>query len=171
MVTFPNKRYHTVDNSAVRAPFSSVWTGYTSCDNYDMDIYDREEQLEITVFCGGVGSCPPRPPAPQICYSSNVFEFLVPGVAALESTQVLGSYNQLSFTTPPSAVTENGWARLEFIEDQHRMIPLNGTGYQGLPVIGFSVMQFTNAGAAAGLIAQYGSLFMHKGAVITDSEQ
>ncbi len=49
------------------------------------------------------------------------------------------------------------------------MTPVSGVGYKGMPVTGFSVQQYTNAGAAEGLLAQYGALFKHKGMVVTET--
>jgi hypothetical protein len=42
---------------------------------------------------------------------------------------------------------------------------VDANGYLGLPVAGFAAQQFTNAGAAEGLLAQYAGLFSHKGQI------
>ena len=63
-------------------------------------------------------------------------------------------------TTPVAAVTESGYVITRFLDSR----PLLGTQINsnqtvqlmGLPSIGVSLQQFTNAGAALGLLAQYG---------------
>ena len=134
-----------------------------------MDIYDREEQIDQLITCNV--TCPPPGSGPEICYTSNVLEFLLPGIPERLKSEVLGSNNHLSLTTPSAQfATEGGWASLSFREEQHRMNPLSGVAYFGLPVTGFAVQQFTNAGAGPGLLAQYGGLYKHKGVVVTDEE-
>jgi hypothetical protein len=57
--------------------------------------------------------------------------------------------------------TENGFVKTQFLNTR----PLLGTDINssqtvelyGLPILGVSLQQFTNAGAAEGLLAQYGS--------------
>ena len=97
-------------------------------------------------------------------------EFLHPNNnLELPQSRILGSNNftSTSGVTIPHA-TENGWARIDFsAEYSYRMTPVSGTGYIGLPATGFMVQQFTNAGAAEGLLAQYGNLYVHKGLVVT----
>ena len=169
VVSFPTKKFHTVSDADVKAPFSRIWNGQVSCDEYELDIYDREEQLEIitTVGVGGL----PRPSVPIFCYSSNVLEFVLPGMTSNVSSAVLGSNNNFQESTPANAVTESGWARLSFTNPQFRMNPSNGANLLGLPLVGFAVQQFTNAGAAEGLLAQYGSLFMHKSSSVVETGQ
>ncbi len=82
----------------------------------------------------------------------------------------MGSDNLVSVSTPSAGVTENGWARIEF--NDHGVVPYVtaaaiGPDYLGLPTVGFSASQFSNAGAGEGLLAQYAGLFVHKGLVVS----
>ena len=63
---------------------------------------------------------------------------------------------------------DSRFVNLKFIDDDKLMTPLSGSGFWGLPVTGFVVQKFTNAAAQQGLLAQYGSLFVHKGLVVTE---
>ncbi len=168
VISFPTKKYFTLPDSPIMRPFIINWDGRASCHEFERWIFDREEQFEILTV-GGVGG--PRPVTPVLCYSSNVLEFELPGSLPNRiSSGILGSNNFISETTPavPHA-TESGWARLSFLNPQFRLSPSNDSPtMQGLPVTGFAVQQFTNAGAAEGLLAQYGSLYMHKSQVLTE---
>ncbi len=166
VLSFPTKRFHTQVDDALIRPFRQRWNGRESCDSFEVEIWDREAQVE-PVFACTLGACPPPPALPEFCYATNTLEFLLPGVPAADTSQVLGSENVLALTVPSTSVAEGGWARIEFYGDTQSMIPDSGTGFIGLPVTGFSVHQFTNAGAAEGLLAQYGSLFLHKDEVVT----
>ena len=169
VVTFPTKSYHVDHDGAAIKPFIATWNGLKSCDDFIVFPWDREEQYYY--YGGGaVGTRPPDTPLPRFCYASNVLEFVHPTVTIHPATsRILGSNNK---ETIPGATlqhaTENGWARIDFsAEYSYRMTPVSGTGYIGLPATGFMVQQFTNAGAAEGLLAQYGNLYAHKGIVLT----
>jgi hypothetical protein len=162
VVTFPTKNLHV--NGVAVAPFWNTWDGTESCHEFGMLIWDREEQEEAPA--GGLIS--PEPPPGEnaaLCYEVNVIEFHLPGTGSGPTSQIMGSDNLLSVTTPSvDHATENGWARIQFIEDNSRPY-VDAAGYNGLPVAGFAATQFTNAGAGEGLLAQYAGLFMHKGRV------
>ena len=162
VLSFPTKKYHTMPGSSVTPPLTVNWNGLASCHEYEQSIYDREEQLEVLTV-GGV-TRPPPPPSPALCFSSNVVEFQLPGEQTIRlSSEILGSKNNTGYTSPANAVIESGWAVFSFTDFSYRMTPSNDASVVlGLPVTGFAVQQFTNAGAAEGLLAQYGSLFMHK---------
>ena len=168
VINFPTKSYHADQGLTAVAPFTSPWTGQGSCDDFTINRWDREEQADI-VNGGTAGLPPPAPPSPKLCFANNVIEFIKPGGYIDATTKILGADDFITVEGIVTGVaTENGWARINFDEEpNHRMIPVSGTGYVGLPATGFMVQQFTNAGAAEGLLAQYGNLFMHKGSVIT----
>ncbi|WP_223789662.1 hypothetical protein [Marinicella meishanensis] len=168
VMNFPTKKYHTTQALTAIPPFSSGWSGQAACDAYDLEIWDREEQSPIITSCGF--ACGPRPPDPQFCLTSQVLEFLSPADVALEQSKVLGSFNLLKVVTPATAVTENGWAKVTFASTNAAMVPNSGKVLFGLPVTGFAVNQFTNGGAAEGLLAQYGNLFVHKGKLVEGGE-
>jgi hypothetical protein len=172
VITYPTKSYHVDQGLPVIAPFSNRWFRQESCDNLIFDNWDREQQtLAYNPSCGYTG-CPPRPFI-STCKSTNVVEFHIPGAPLGDVSSILGSNNSIKMSNPIAHATENGWVRITFSTLNnnegfiHRMIPVSGTGYHGLPATGFMVQQFTNAGAADGLLAQYGNLFIHKGLVLT----
>ena len=160
VLNFPTKHHHTTGAEAV-APFVSTWDGAQACDTIQWTVFDRESQPLNNFSCIG-SPCPPRPLLPLVCQASNVMEFHLNGVSPGNTSAVLGSANQMEVVFSSSAgVTESGMAFLDF-PDAEPTTPQSGVSKYGLPVLGFAVMQFTNAGAAEGLLAQYGSLFQHK---------
>lgn len=160
VVTFPTKNPHvnTLGAVPVIPPFDTFWNGVNSCHEFGITMWDREEQEETPA--GGVIS--PRPPEgenPEFCYESNVLRFLRPNADA-STASIFGSTNLVTVRTPATPIaTENGWARVSF--DAYT----DALGYTGLPVAGFAAQQFTNGGAAEGLLAQYAGLFVHKGLI------
>ncbi|MGJ8662176.1 MAG: hypothetical protein ACSHWU_00940 [Marinicella sp.] len=172
VITHPTKKFHSYDVDAAIAPYSSLWDGAHACESFDIKIFDREEQINPSDLCC-IGTPPPSPPLPELCYASNVIEFIHPADSPQDRSKVLGSDNLLSVSGVVNSVaTENGWADIDLILDNDRtMTPVSGTSYIGLPVTGFAVQKFTNAGAAEGLLAQYGSLFVHKGLVVTEDSE
>ncbi len=165
VISFPTKNFH-VDVPVAIPPFTTEWNGVNACHEFELTIWDREEQLEILT----VGGVSPRPPAganPSLCKEVNVVEFILPaGVAGVESS-IMGSDNLVTVTTPAAAVTESGWANMTFSDAGYVTAPIAGPAYLGLPVAGFSASQFSNGGAGAGLLAQYAGLFVHKGNVVS----
>ncbi len=159
VMTFPTKGFHVEGSDTELAPFSADFDGEI-CDRFRLEQWDREAQYSY----GGRYLKSPRPPGgylPRMCDNSNVLELVLPGGSILDNSRVLGAYSRIALTMPAVAVTENGWARANF-ERAEPTVPLTGTAIKGLPVIGFAVTQFTNGGAAQGLLAQYGSLSKHK---------
>jgi hypothetical protein len=169
VITFPTKNFH-VDNPVAVPPFVNTWNGLTSCHEFSLTMWDREEQEE-TVSNGGVSPRPPAGANPSLCKEANVVEFVLPGGVSGAESSIMGSDNLVSVTTPAVAhATENGWARMEFNNDNgtdYVTTALAGADYVGLPVVGFAAQQFTNAGAGEGLLAQYAGLFVHKGRVVS----
>lgn len=164
VLTFPTKHLHVnTAGQGVMPPFVSAWNGSTSCDEFSLMIYDRESQWEVTTV-GGVMR-PPAPPPPSLCYSANVMSLILPWDFVRQRSQILGHSHHITLVSPELArATENGWAHVEFHESRS-MLPEAGIGFEGLPVTGFLAQQYTNAGAAQGLLAQYGSIYPHKSRV------
>ncbi len=166
VITFPTKNPHV--NTAplpVIPPFVNEWNGTTSCHEFTLSIYDREEQEEQAQG-GTVSPEPPSGANPALCYEVNVVEFILPSGAPGATSSIFGSDNLVTVTTPAGAKTESGWANMGFISDSGTPY-VDANGYQGLPVAGFAAQQFTNGGAADGLLAQYAGLFVHKGLVVS----
>ncbi|MEZ5472915.1 MAG: hypothetical protein R3E90_14180 [Marinicella sp.] len=166
VVTMPTKYFHTNFGSsqAVRFPFSSEWNGMNSCDEFIPTIWDREEQLEVTGIVCTAPLCPPEPPNPNFCKTSNVLEFYLPTTDLLSRSKVLGTSERVTIASPRVAhATESGWGRLILEKDDISLTSSDGHVYKGLPVVGFAVQKYFNANAQPGLLAKYGSLFVHKG--------
>ncbi len=162
VITFPTKREYVV--AAPTAPFSTVWDGSTSCDNYEFSIWDREEQVGSSDTCGDISPIDPNAPGcqPVICYEANVVEFLRPGSAPNAASQILGSDNLITILGPdvPHA-TPSGWASIRFEEPTMELTGGQGVSYRGLPAVGFMVQRYTNSNAQPGLLAQYAASFNH----------
>lgn len=56
---------------------------------------------------------------------------------------------------------DQGWAEVNFAQSNHLMNN-DGKFIAGLPAVGFAVEKFSNAGAPAGVLAQYANLYSHK---------
>lgn len=160
VITFPTKRFYV--NTATPAPFAEVWdaTTSTSCDPISVDYWDREEATE--------GADPddfsPRPPAGagiSLCNEVNTLTFLRSGTDE-------GSVFSAEFTNQTVTLDsgfENGWARIGFTDPTATMT--DGTSIiNGLPVIGFSAMNFTNGTLqveGVNTLSNYGGSSVHKG--------
>ncbi|MFC3193134.1 hypothetical protein ACFODZ_02655 [Marinicella sediminis] len=170
VITFPTKNFHVDEVVSAIPPFVNTWNGSASCHEFQLTMWDREEQEE-TVSTGGVSPRPPAGENPQLCLEVNVVEFILPGGVAGAESSIMGSDNLVTVTTPSIAhATENGWARMEFNDDDgtaYVTSAIAGADYVGLPVVGFAAQQFSNGGAGAGLLAQYAGLFVHKGRVVS----
>ncbi len=118
---------------------------------------DRESQLEVLNL---VLDPPPPRYVPALCDSVSVWQLLLPGQFGVTPGITASSYD-LSIATPARAVTENGFIKINFLDTR----PLVGSDLNnnthvemmGIPIIGFTLQQFSNASAGPGLLAQYGS--------------
>jgi hypothetical protein len=153
-----------------------------SCDDVNLNIYDREEQTPGS----SLDFSPPGPSGTAICWEANVITF--------NNSSVLGSVNSQNITTG----YEHGWLDLSWfptsssnpdglsppVAPTHTLVnsgvaPLSNTltllgggtvtgaaTYVGLPVIGFAVQSFTNGAISvngASVLSNYGGNFVHKG--------
>ncbi len=173
VMTFPTKRFHSNStNEELLAPFTQQWDGSGACEMVAVDVWDRESN-ELSRINSSVDPEPQPRPIPNMCYVSNVIEFAPTGVLGNSSSSILGADDYFTLNTSsfgsPIAATESGWGRMEFM-DSVVPSPSTGAGFKGLPVIGFAVQQYTNTGAAEGLLAQYGALFKHKALIEVDAE-
>ncbi|WP_223789661.1 hypothetical protein [Marinicella meishanensis] len=166
VMTSPTRKFHTNSGDlALLPPFLAPWQGndLTSCDRYRVEMWDRETRYEDGIPNGGVLP-PPGGIYPKLCQAITVMEFIYNAPTHFDRTAVLGSRNHMNryAAIPGGDWLPSGAGRVHFL-DAEPAVPISGAGLQGLPVTGFAVMQFTNAGAAEGLLAQYGSLFKHLG--------
>ncbi len=166
VLSYPTKGYHSNSTNAV-APFTTTWNGSAACEALVVELWNREAYLKPPLSCGSA-TCAATSMLPKMCQSANVISFIAPDGDVMSESRVLGSENLLTLTSSNNTNSENGWAKLTFPESAQTE-PQSGAAIKGMPVTGFAVMQFTNAGAAAGLLAQYGSLFNHKFTIETVS--
>ena len=136
--SLPGKIFMNSGNEAT-APFTQTYDSTNgSCETAGFAAYDRNGEIVSAVD------------SIDLCWGTNVLKVDAQSPSAL--SDVLMSQHQIGIT--PSG--DSG--RLAFSFD-HTMHSLNGYEIKGLPVLGFTVQRYTNANAAPGLMAQYGSLF------------
>ncbi len=159
VITFPTKRFYV--NPGINEPFTSDWDAPANPgqapEPVAIGIWDREEQVP------GLGDVDfsPQPPGvtgPQLPYETNVVTF---GQGDVPSA-ILGSPNAQNIDpTAVSAATENGWARLSFVDAGHFLTSEEGITFLGLPVTGFSYTVVRN-GDVGGVAANYAGIFSHR---------
>lgn len=175
IVTFPTKRFH-VDQpgfgmASAIAPFTSLWTldDPYACEELDLAVWDREEQTPDPET-GGVIVSPQQPgvdPVFELCREANVIRFAndsslpdnaeITGELSPDAAD-LPEYGYVNFDVP----FQHGWARFDF--ENFTSNPDNGgLVLDGLPVVGFWANTYTNSGVAAGVLANYGGAFAHRG--------
>jgi hypothetical protein len=183
VLNFPTKRYYYENATGevdylFQRNFAPDGTG--ACDDIVATIYDREEGHATA----SVGFSPPEPNPPNtLCWEANVVTF--------NSSKVLNSTNLRNIDTTYA----NGWVDVSFnpadvddfttdgpfdghvlFSDNSLVLSIMPTGdvqvsgadatYIGLPVIGFAVETYVNAGPDAISLPtpiMYGGSFLHKG--------
>ncbi len=164
VITFPTK-HHYVTTEPTK-PFSNLWNGTRSCDNYEISVWDRAEQSLPFDRCDAVYPVDTMPMPyrcqPIICSATNVVEFLRPGSAPNDYSQILGSRNLINILGVDSPfATASGWATIRFKEPTMVLTGGEGTSFRGLPAVGFMLQRYTNGAAQPGLLAQYAAAFKH----------
>ena len=180
VVTFPTKHFH-VNRTAVLAPFTNVWDGNESCDTYDIQTWDREEQ---TYTPPGITDKPPFSPYTEevddpdpiaICYETNLLTFGTQDPETGEGTfdsvfwDLTPSASSSRIHTPIGTAYNNGWAELTWNDADHFITVVAGDGptepggqLDGLPAVGFAAIQFENGELDGGLLANYAAAHEHK---------
>jgi hypothetical protein len=153
-LTFPTKRFYSHND----APFDGVNNDTeTGCISYTQAIYDRDGNN----FCDNWGCyhkqekiTPEPPPADlRFCNNVQVLQQVGDDFNGEESpTNILGSRY---FEYRDVYSFESGKMKLMFDQQTNSN---NGHTYTGIPVIAMSFQKYTNAGAAEGLLAQYGNV-------------
>jgi hypothetical protein len=168
VVTYPTKSYHVNNGFSVTPPFSNQWNGVSSCEEFIFNMRDRNNRY----FSYSSNPIPPAGTNDQVCHQVNVIEFLSDADHFDITSRIFGSDNLTSFAPHNNNnVDENsGWAFLEFNSMSQSMTPTIGSGYVGLPVVGFKVQRITNNNAQPGLLAQYGRVGVHKGSLFNTPE-
>ncbi len=155
VVNFPTKRFYTnlsfvAGISTFRAPFTTGWNRNTSraCEPFGITYYDREERAEV----GELDFSPlPAELVDALCWEANVVTF--------NDSDVL--YSERVRTNLP-VIFDNGWAEFDFTGAGRQLVDLDGTVFNGLPVVGFAVQRYFN-GDVGGLLSHYAGLVNHKG--------
>ncbi len=185
VVTMPTKRFYVSKGTGRASKLFQRNFNKTdgSCDDVNLNIYDREEQtFTLQDFS------PPQLTGTAICWEANVITF--------NESNVLGSVNSQNVDTQGF---EHGWMDLSWfptiatnpdglsppVQPTHTLVnsgvaplgnvftPLGGSAgnagpatYVGLPVVGFAVQSFANGAITvngASVLSNYGGNFIHKG--------
>jgi hypothetical protein len=175
VITMPTKRYYVNPGTGL-APklFQRNFNGTQgSCDDVSLNIYDREERTSSVPI-----SFSPPPPVltNAICWEANIVTF--------NNSHVLGSINEANINTG----FQNGWLNLGFPVNipganpqVHQLVNVANTKitnvaagtfvtgqtttYNGLPVVGFAVISFSNGvlqTITGNVLSNYGGNFKHK---------
>jgi hypothetical protein len=154
VVNFPTKRFYVNGVGAPFAPFSDAWDTTTSmsCDEIGFNLFDREEKTTVADL-----DFSPQPAAGvnAFCWEANVVTMSESNVLQAEFAN-----NNLPL---PSGFNE-GWLQIGFsgllpaTDLTNGGVPVN---FNGLPVVGFSAIQFTN-GNVGGLLSNYAGNVTHK---------
>ena len=149
VLTLPGKIYMNSGAEAI-SPFTQTYNSTTgSCETADFSAFNRDGDSVSTVS------------DIDLCWASQVIK--MNAQTPSELSEVLMSQHEFGIT--PSS--DSGRIQLDF---NHTMQSTNGVEVKGLPVLGFSIQRLTNANAAPGLMAQYGSLFQLKTKKVTTAQ-
>ena len=166
VITFPTKRFYVNTNPAVQPFINRFVAPGEACEQITLNLYDREEGRPT----GGVDFSPTPPGGfNQLCYEVSTLTFnQADRASAGDPSLLLGSnlYENIEVQNlnGSSYGYQNGWLRVAFNQVGHVLRPSNeGLVFEGLPATGFQASRLTNTGAAAGLLAQYGGLWRHRG--------
>ncbi|NDY94974.1 hypothetical protein [Wenzhouxiangella limi] len=173
---FTRTWFYTVDDGAVDRRFFA-------CEDMSISFWDREEQTEGIDVGPPIVSPPPPEQAPdlfQLCAEANVIRFASDD-SLPDATEILGEplrespFRSLGYTNFELPF-DSGWARFELgaipsnsgvFEDndgvRRSVSSTDGRQVFGLPVVGFGVTTYTNGDAGAGVLANYGGTYQHRG--------
>lgn len=173
VVTFPTKRFYVdpqilglpLGNAGAFPPFNFTFGQRSagngdglSCSQVEFLPFDREEGRPVG-YAPGFGGLPPIP-IPVLCASVNVISMLNSATPSIESG-VLGS--RLHTNVRPFAPA--GWLRLTLdpAAQPHALrASSDGDVFKGLPATGFQAVNYVNANAAPGVLANYSGAFRHR---------
>ena len=171
VITMPTKHFYynsSFNLFAVPTLFQRNFRLGGACDDVQLTVYNREEQL-----VNNVSFSPPTSVTNSLCWEANVLTF--------NNSNVLLSQNTLNVPT----TFPNGWMDLNFLPSgvapAHQLISGPGTvfntntgvttpsaaeTYFGLPVVGFAVQLFNNGtlttAGGLGVQAFYTGSFIHR---------
>lgn len=172
----PTRRFYFTAEGEIKAPFNQNYDETLKCSEADLPsstyggieinetLYDRGSQKGL--YDTTIRPTPPSLPIEGVCGSVYVFSLSLFNQNIINQTtttlpRITGSKNYGYLMQIPFGLisTENGFADIQFQNTR----TLDGTAVdeanfalKGIPVLGMSLFRFTNAGAADGLLAQYG---------------
>ncbi|MCX7553061.1 hypothetical protein OS175_04160 [Marinicella sp. S1101] len=147
VISWPTKTFHTnPELKAPSTPFSELWDGESSCESYSLSRNDVNTLAADPVQLASCGA---------IAIVSFKDQFGGPGVFQTNAANEI-------LIEQTSNNSDIGWASLHFDGNSHYMVDNEDQGLLGLPIIGFAVQKYRNAGAGQGLLAQYTELLEHK---------
>jgi hypothetical protein len=178
VVTFPTKRFYVdpailglaVGSPGALPPFNftfgqqstvngtAVNGSAQSCSEIAFQQFDREEGRPVG-YAPGFGGLPPIP-IPKLCTSVNVISTFNGYTPPIES-EVLGS----RLVTHMRPFSYAGWLRLNLdpASQPHALrASSDGDVYRGLPGTGFQAVNYINANAAPGVLANYSAALRHR---------
>jgi hypothetical protein len=172
VVTFPTKRFYVNHAAPADPPFTDVFPDNGSaCEEIGIAYWDREEQVPGTPP-GTIdfSPLPPETPAgvPVLCYEAQVVTFNQEAAVTAGASLIFGStyasnINTLIGTPPDEFTANTGHAQLNFDTDpDHVLTDALGTEYAGLPVTGFWSVNYVNAAAQPGKLANYSGAYRHR---------
>ena len=167
VVTFPTKHFYVdpgiVTNGVATAPFSELF-GASSAGRSDvifaLHVYDRSGKDLFGP--SGITPPPPQQPPPMLPYESQVVMFVPPNQAPPAISPALGAAHPLSLSL--QAAYSVGIAHLNFGSEYSGVPRLlrashEGLRLQGLPAIGFEAINYVNANATPGVLANYSAAY------------
>ena len=178
VITLPTKRFYTQPETGPLLPFFSVFESNRpgearACEAVYTYLISQEGQL-IDPFACALGSCGGgTSEGMAFCLTTNVIQFKKSPLITPVSDSILGSKNLpvlsressfggsidfLNFETLVSTQEfTSGRFEIAFLNSMNDRE--NSFTYEGLPVTGFTVQQYTNNNAQPNILAQYASIF------------
>jgi hypothetical protein len=161
IVTFPTKRFYVdplFGSPDGHAPFDAAFSDGTSCSNYGLQQFNREE---MTIVPGGVfftGT------ASAFCHETSVVALAPDGTSALHSA--LKEQNNV----PLIPLFTEGHLIVDMTQTNAaapRQLAASTEGYvlSGLPAMGFVAEDYVNANVTAGVLANYSGAYPHHSTV------
>ncbi len=171
VLTQPSRRFYVTEQGGNNLPPYGSNDNNISCNSEVYGgtevshlIWDRESQF-ANLNNIGADPLPVDLPKSAVCGSVFIQNYLTSTANQVFEPQITQSENYYSISTAYDG-TENGFAVTSFTNTQP-LLAVNMSNEEsvqlmGLPIIGVTLQKFTNAGAAQGLLAQYGSAHQMK---------
>lgn len=155
ILTLPTRELHLQQPDS-NAPFNQADTIFSDCELFGADVLSRNGQSTYYVS----GNVSPLPPI--LCNDANVVKIWDFYDSERIYDPILDSANRSNQSIFKGS---EGVYKVSFLQTTTRGKSVDGTEshvYYGLPVIGLSLIKYTNANAQPGLLAQYGGAFVPK---------